>query len=79
MGYLAKMPKKKPERMMTDRTAGYVADITYTHGYYAELDPLHAQTAFAQELAAVGDNGAQLSDQAFAEQRLPLLKALQIA
>ena len=114
MGYLAKMPKKKPERMMTDWTAGYVADITYTYGYYAELNPLHAQAAlryaawvapevrtacelgfgqgmsinlhaaasavawhgtdfnpaqaaFAQELAAVGDNGAQLSDQAFAE------------
>jgi hypothetical protein len=65
--------------MMTDWTAGYMADMTYTHGYNAELNPLHAQAAFAQELAAGGDNGVQLSDQAFAEQRLPLLKALQIA
>lgn len=31
---------------MTDWTAGYVADIGYTYGYYAELNPLRAQLAF---------------------------------
>ena len=25
---------------MTDWTAGYVADIGYTYGYYTELNPL---------------------------------------
>jgi SAM-dependent methyltransferase len=32
---------------MTDWTAGYVADIGYTYGYYTELNPLRVQLAFA--------------------------------
>ncbi len=32
---------------MSDWTAGYVAEITYTHGYYAELNPLRAPFALA--------------------------------
>jgi SAM-dependent methyltransferase len=31
---------------MTDWTAGYVADIGYTFGYYTELNPLRAKLAF---------------------------------
>lgn len=31
---------------MTDWTAGYVADIGYTYGYYGELNPLRARLAF---------------------------------
>jgi SAM-dependent methyltransferase len=31
---------------MTDWTAGYVADIGYTFGYYQELNPRHATLAF---------------------------------
>jgi SAM-dependent methyltransferase len=31
---------------MTDWSAGYVADIAYTYGYYAELNPLRARLAF---------------------------------
>lgn len=31
---------------MSDWTAGYVADIDYTYGYYAELNPLRARLAF---------------------------------
>jgi len=31
---------------MTDWSAGYVADIGYTYGYYAELNPLRARLAF---------------------------------
>jgi SAM-dependent methyltransferase len=31
---------------MSDWTAGYVADIGYTFGYYQELNPLRAQLAF---------------------------------
>jgi SAM-dependent methyltransferase len=34
---------------MTDWTAGYVADIGYTYGYYTELNPLRIQLAFAQQ------------------------------
>ena len=30
---------------MSDWTAGYVADIGYTYGYYTELNPLHAKVA----------------------------------
>jgi hypothetical protein len=30
---------------MSDWTAGYVADIDYTHGYYSELNPLRARLA----------------------------------
>ncbi len=32
--------------LMTDRTDGYVTDIAYTLGYYAELNPLRARLAF---------------------------------
>ena len=32
---------------MSDWTAGYVADIGYTHGYYPELNPLRAQLPLA--------------------------------
>ncbi len=31
---------------MNDWTAGYMADIGYTYGYYRELNPLHARLAF---------------------------------
>ena len=31
---------------MNDWTAGYVADIGYTFGYYAELNPLRIKLAF---------------------------------
>jgi len=31
---------------MSDWTAGYVADIGYTYGYYNELNPLRARLAF---------------------------------
>lgn len=31
---------------MSDWTAGYVADISYTFGYYAELNPLRVKLAF---------------------------------
>ena len=31
---------------MTDWTAGYVTDITYTYGYYTELNPLRVRLAF---------------------------------
>ncbi len=31
---------------MTDWTAGYVADIGYTYGYYVELNPLRVKLAF---------------------------------
>ncbi len=31
---------------MTDWTAGYVADIGYTYGYYTELNPLRIKLAF---------------------------------
>jgi len=31
---------------MTDWTAGYVADIGYTFGYYQELNPLRVKLAF---------------------------------
>ena len=32
--------------MTTDWTAGYVADIGYTFGYYQELNPLRVKLAF---------------------------------
>lgn len=31
---------------MSDWTAGYVADIGYTYGYYKELNPLRIRLAF---------------------------------
>ena len=32
---------------MSDWTAGYTAEIDYTHGYYGELNPQRLQFAFA--------------------------------
>jgi hypothetical protein len=32
--------------LMSDWTAGYVADIGYTYGYYTELNPLRVKLAF---------------------------------
>lgn len=34
---------------MTDWTAGYVADIAYTYGYYKELNPLRIKLAFLNQ------------------------------
>ncbi|TSE28021.1 putative methyltransferase regulatory domain protein [Tepidimonas thermarum] len=34
---------------MTDWTAGYVADIGYTYGYYTELNPLRIKLAFLNQ------------------------------
>jgi hypothetical protein len=34
---------------MNDWTAGYVADIGYTFGYYAELNPLRVRLAFLNQ------------------------------
>jgi hypothetical protein len=31
---------------MSDWSAGYIADIAYTYGYYGELNPLHLRLAF---------------------------------
>ena len=43
---------------MTDWTAGYVADIGYTFGYYAELNPLRLKLAFLHAGLATPDVGA---------------------
>ena len=43
---------------MTDWTAGYVADIGYTYGYYTELNPLRLRLAFLQAGLAVPEVGA---------------------
>ncbi|UOD50411.1 methyltransferase regulatory domain-containing protein [Orrella daihaiensis] len=44
---------------MTDWTAGYVADIGYTYGYYTELNPLRARLALIQSgIAPPAANGA---------------------
>ena len=42
---------------MTDWTAGYVADIGYTYGYYNELNPTRLRLAFAQQGLAFPDVG----------------------
>ena len=42
---------------MTDWTAGYVADIGYTFGYYQELNPLRARLAFLNAGLVPPDNG----------------------
>lgn len=42
---------------MSDWTAGYVADIGYTFGYYTELNPLRLRLAFLNAGLAVPDNG----------------------
>ena len=34
---------------MSDWTSGYVADIGYTFGYYAELNPLRVRLAFLNQ------------------------------
>lgn len=43
---------------MTTWTSGYVADIGYTYGYYAELNPLRVSLAFAQQGLAFPSVGA---------------------
>jgi SAM-dependent methyltransferase len=43
---------------MSDWTAGYVADIGYTFGYYAELNPLRVKLAFLNKGLAFPDIGA---------------------
>jgi SAM-dependent methyltransferase len=43
---------------MTDWTAGYVADLNYTYGYYSELNPLRIRFAFANAGLAFPDVGA---------------------
>ena len=43
---------------MSDWTAGYVADIGYTFGYYTELNPLRLRLAFLNAGLAVSDSGA---------------------
>ena len=42
---------------MTDWTAGYVADIGYTFGYYLELNPLRANLAFLNAGLAPPESG----------------------
>ena len=43
---------------MSDWTAGYVADIGYTYGYYGELNPLRARLAFLHAGLALPSAGA---------------------
>jgi SAM-dependent methyltransferase len=43
---------------MSDWTAGYVADIGYTHGYYPELNPLRVKLAFLNAGFVVPEFGA---------------------
>ena len=43
---------------MSDWTAGYVADIGYTFGYYTEHNPLRLRLAFLNAGLAVPDSGA---------------------
>ena len=38
---------------MPDWTSGYVADIAYTYGYYAEMNPLRAQLLLLNARLAV--------------------------
>lgn len=42
---------------MTDWTAGYIADIDYTYGYYTELNPLHVRLAFLHAKLAFPEIG----------------------
>lgn len=42
---------------MTDWTAGYVADIGYTYGYYIELNPLRMRLAFLNAGLAIPEVG----------------------
>ena len=41
-----------------DWTAGYVAEIGYTHGYYPELNPLQARLALLDAGSGLGDGRA---------------------
>ena len=43
---------------MTDWTSGYVAEIDYTHGYYAELNPARIKLAFTANSLAFPEVGA---------------------
>ncbi|WP_114971921.1 class I SAM-dependent methyltransferase [Rhodoferax ferrireducens] len=43
---------------MSDWTAGYVADIGYTYGYYQELNPLRAKLAFLNAGLVPPENGS---------------------
>ena len=43
---------------MTDWTAGYVADVGYTYGYYPELNPLRVQLAFLNAGLAFPESGS---------------------
>jgi SAM-dependent methyltransferase len=43
---------------MTDWSAGYVADIGYTYGYYPELNPLRLRLAFLNAGLALPGSGA---------------------
>lgn len=43
---------------MSDWTGGYVADITYTHGYYSELNPQRLKLAFLAAGHAFPEAGA---------------------
>jgi SAM-dependent methyltransferase len=43
---------------MTDWTAGYVADVGYTYGYYPELNPLRVQLAFLSAGLAFPESGS---------------------
>lgn len=36
----------KEAHLMSDCTAGYVADIGYTFGYYSELNPLQVKLGY---------------------------------
>ncbi|MBX9455499.1 MAG: class I SAM-dependent methyltransferase [Rhizobium sp.] len=42
---------------MTDWSAGYVADIGYTYGYYAELNPLRIKLAFLNAGLSLPESG----------------------
>lgn len=41
---------------MSNWSAGYVADIGYTYGYYAELNPLRVKLAFLNNAIAFPQN-----------------------
>ena len=43
---------------MSDWTAGYVADIGYTYGYYTELNPLRVKLAFLKAGLALPEVGS---------------------
>lgn len=43
---------------MSDWTGGYVADISYTHGYYNELNPLRVKLAFLNQGLVYPEVGA---------------------